>query len=55
MSKKCISFFLLTHFILHSQNTGLIKGCRNVKNIIYYDEDIYSIKNKTLKFIGEEL
>lgn len=38
-----------------SKISGLIKGCKNVKDIIYYDEDIYSIKNKILKFIEEEL
>ncbi len=34
--------------------SGLVKGCKNVKNIIYYD-NIYSIKNEILKFIEEEL
>ena len=38
-----------------SKISGLIKGCSNVKDIIYYDEDIYSIKNKILKFIEEKL
>lgn len=37
-----------------SKISGLVKGCKNVKDIIYYD-DIYSIKNHILKFIEEEL
>ena len=34
-----------------SKISGLIKEC---KNIIYYDEDIYLIKNEILKFVEEE-
>lgn len=37
-----------------SKISGLVKGCKNVKNIIYYD-DIYSIKNDILNFLKEEL
>ena len=32
----------------------IVKGCKNVRDIIYYD-NIYSIKNEILKFIEEEL
>lgn len=38
-----------------SKISGLVKGCRNVKDIVYYDEDVSSIKNKILKFIRESL
>ena len=38
-----------------SKISGLIKGCKNIKDIIYYDEDIYSIKNRILRFIEEKL
>lgn len=37
-----------------SKISSLVKGCKNVKDIIYYD-DIYSIKNDILKFLEEEL
>ncbi len=33
-----------------SKISGLVKGCKNVKEIIYYD-DIYSIRDEILKFI----
>lgn len=36
-----------------SKISGLVKGCKNVKDIIYYKE-INDIKDKILKFIEEE-
>ena len=37
-----------------SKISGLVKGSKNVRDIIYYD-NIYSIKNEILKFIEKEL
>lgn len=37
-----------------SKISGLIKGCPNVRNILFYD-DIYDITNDINKFIKEEL
>lgn len=36
-----------------SKISGLVKGCKKVKDIIYYNE-IEDIKNKILQFIEEE-
>ena len=35
-----------------SKISGLVKGCKNVKDIIYYD-DVYDIKERLTEFIGE--
>ena len=37
-----------------SKISGLVKGCRNIKNIIYYD-NIDDISNDIKKFIKEEM
>lgn len=37
-----------------SKVSGLVKGCKNVKNIIYYD-NINDISNEVKKFIKEEM
>ncbi len=37
-----------------SKISGLVRGCKNVKNIIFYDE-INDISNEINKFIKEEL
>lgn len=37
-----------------SKISGLVKGCKNVKNIIYYDK-IDDISNDIKKFIKEEM
>lgn len=38
-----------------SKISGLVKGCKNVKDILYYDENVYDIKDEIVKFIEEEM